>query len=55
MLKEEPSNMFRQKIISVLEKKLKILINGYVKRHRMNDAKECSDMLGALDEFRLRV
>ena len=55
MLKSEPSDEYRQKIIDLLGEKLKILINGYKKRNKTNDAKECGEMLGALDEFRPRA
>ena len=52
LLKSEPSDEYRQKIIDVLGGKLKILINGYKKRNKINDANACGEMLGSLDEFR---
>jgi hypothetical protein len=55
MLKSEASDEYRQKIINVLGGKLKVLINGYKKRSKINDAKECGKMLGSLDEFRPRA
>jgi hypothetical protein len=35
----------------VLEKKLKVLINGYKKRNKTNDAGKCEEMLVSLEEF----
>jgi glycosyltransferase involved in cell wall biosynthesis len=55
MLKSEDSDEYRQKIINVLRGKLKILINGYEKRRKINDVKECGEMLVSLDEFRPRA
>ncbi|GBE03149.1 MAG TPA: glycosyltransferase [Nitrospirae bacterium] len=55
MLQSEPSAEYRQKIIDVLKEKLKIVINGYKKRNKINDAKECGEMLGSLDDFRSGV
>jgi len=52
MLQSEPSGEYRRKIINVLGEKLKILMNGYKKRHKINDARKCEEMLGSLDEFR---
>ena len=51
MLQSESSGEYRQKIIKVLGEKLKILINGYKKRNKINDAKKYEEMLGSLDEF----
>ena len=52
MLQSETSGEYRQNIINVLGKKLKILINGYKKRNKNNDAKKCVEMLVSLDEYR---
>ena len=51
MLQSETPGEYRQNIINVLGKKLKILINGYKKRNKNNDAKKCVEMLVSLDEF----
>jgi glycosyltransferase involved in cell wall biosynthesis len=48
LLEHEPHPDFRRKIINVLEKKLKILINGYEKREKREDAEECRGMLESL-------
>lgn len=51
LLAEEPPPDFREKIINVLEKKLKILIKGYEKRQKAGDAEECRKILDAINEF----
>ena len=48
LLKNEQHPDFRKKIISVFEKKLKILIKGYEKRQKWRDADECKLMLESL-------
>jgi glycosyltransferase involved in cell wall biosynthesis len=48
LLKQEPHPGFRKKIIDVLEKKLRILVNGYEKREKWKDAEECRVILGSL-------
>ena len=55
MLQSEPSGEYRQKIINVLGEKLMILINGYEKRNKINDAGKCEEMLGSMAELRPRV
>jgi glycosyltransferase involved in cell wall biosynthesis/nucleoside phosphorylase len=49
MLKNEKSQSFRMKIIPVLSNKLKILINGYEKRKKQKDARECREILNSLE------
>ena len=51
MLQSERSGEYRQKIINVLGEKLKILIKGYKKRNKINEAGKCEEMLGSLNEF----
>jgi len=48
LLKNELHPDFRKKITFVLVKKLKILIKGYEKRQKWQDANECKLMLGSL-------
>jgi glycosyltransferase involved in cell wall biosynthesis len=48
LLKKETDPDFRKKIIFILEKKLKILITGYEKREKWQDANECKAILGSL-------
>jgi len=45
LLKHEADPASRQKIIAVLEEKMKILINGYEKRGKVTKAKDCRDIL----------
>jgi len=45
LLKHETDPAFRKKIITVLEKKMKILIKGYEKRGKVTKAKDCRDVL----------
>ncbi|MDH4028901.1 MAG: glycosyltransferase, partial [Nitrospirota bacterium] len=52
MLKNEHSPAYCRKIISVLEKKLTILISGYEKRNRAEDVRECREMLETVQECR---
>jgi glycosyltransferase involved in cell wall biosynthesis len=51
ILKNEPRKDFRQKLIPVLEEKLKILIRGYEKRNKLNDARECREILESLADY----
>jgi glycosyltransferase involved in cell wall biosynthesis len=51
-LRNEPRDEYRSRIIHVLEKKLNILIQGYEKRQKMNDAREMRDILCSLDNIR---
>ncbi len=55
ILQSEPSDEYRQKIINVLEEKLKILIKGYEKRNKIKDLRECEKMLTSLDELQLQI
>jgi len=48
LLEQEPDGHYREKIIRVLAKKLTILINGYEKRGKRNEAEECRGMLESL-------
>lgn len=48
LLTREPLPHYRRKIISVLNKKLNILIRGYERRDKYKDAKECRVMLDSL-------
>jgi glycosyltransferase involved in cell wall biosynthesis/nucleoside phosphorylase len=50
LLKNEPSQRFRNKILPVLEKKLKILIGGCEKRDKMLEARELRDLLGSVSD-----
>jgi len=50
LLKNEPHPDFRKKIIYILVKKMKILIKGYEKRQKWQDADEFKLMLGALED-----
>ncbi|MBI5740410.1 MAG: glycosyltransferase [Nitrospirae bacterium] len=50
LLKQEAEVDYRENIIRVLAKKLKILITGYEKRGKMTEAEECREMLGAVRE-----
>lgn len=51
LLNKESHPDFRQKIIHVLEKKLKILIKGYEKRQKAGDARYCRIILDSINEF----
>jgi glycosyltransferase involved in cell wall biosynthesis len=51
MLENETHPYFRNNIIRVLEKKLKILIKGYEKRHKKKEAEECSEILHSLSKY----
>ncbi len=48
LLRNEHLKEFRKKIVTVLEKKLKILIKGYEKRNKKEEAQECRDILDAI-------
>jgi len=50
LLENESHPDFRQNILKVLTKKLNILINGYEKRVKRNEAVECRKMLDSLGE-----
>ncbi|MEE9524300.1 MAG: glycosyltransferase [Thermodesulfovibrionales bacterium] len=50
LLKNERSPEFRNKIITVLEKKLNILATGYEKRGKLKEARECRDMIEAISD-----
>ncbi|GBD99891.1 UDP-Glc:alpha-D-GlcNAc-diphosphoundecaprenol beta-1,3-glucosyltransferase WfgD [bacterium BMS3Abin07] len=50
MLREEKHSGFREKIIPVLKKKLKILIRGYEKRDRLKEAQEYRDIMESLGD-----
>ncbi len=52
LLKNEPSAFFRLQIIKILEKKLKILINGYEKRKKLQEAKEHQKIIESLKKYR---
>ncbi|MBI5664510.1 MAG: glycosyltransferase [Nitrospirae bacterium] len=52
LLKEETHPDFRKKIIDILEKKLKILIQGYEKRQKSDDARYCGKILDSIKEFK---
>ncbi|RJQ44720.1 MAG: glycosyltransferase [Nitrospiraceae bacterium] len=51
LLEKEPNPTFRKKIIGVLAKKLKILIKGYEKRGKWEDAGESRRLLESLMKF----
>ncbi len=51
MLEHEPHPGFRKKIVDVLEKKLKILIQGYEKRGKWKYAEGCRTVLGLLSSY----
>ena len=55
LFRDEQRHEFRRKIIIVLEKKLQILIKGYEKRDKMNEAREFKDMLGSVRNVRNTV
>ena len=48
LLKQEPVPYFREKIVKVLKKKLTILLQGYEKRQKLQEAQKCKDMLESL-------
>jgi len=48
LLKKETDPDFRQKMLVVARNKLNILIQGYEKRQKWQDANECKEMLGSL-------
>jgi GT2 family glycosyltransferase len=50
LLNYETDPAFRQKIITVLEEKMKILINGYEKRGKVTKAKYCRDIMLSIDK-----
>jgi glycosyltransferase involved in cell wall biosynthesis len=50
-LEKESHPEFIQKIIIVLRKKLNILINGYEKREKRDEAEECRKMLDSLGRY----
>ena len=52
LLKNEPLPFFRLEIIKILEKKLKVLINGYEKRKKLREAKEHQNILDLLKNYR---
>jgi glycosyltransferase involved in cell wall biosynthesis len=52
LLKNEPSAFFRLQLIKILEKKLKILINGYEKRKKLQEAKEHQKIIESLEKYR---
>ncbi len=52
ILINEPDPVYRQKIINILEKKLIILIQGYKKRDKSEDTKECEEILASLSSYR---
>jgi len=49
LLQQEKHPYFKKKIIAILRKKLKILLQGYEKRGKSDEAKECRRMLETLN------
>ncbi len=51
ILRNEPEPAFRHSVINVLEKKLHILITGYRKRDKSEDAETCEKILASLSSY----